>query len=235
MMRLPYKLLLLAGFMSINSQAVADYICLNSTEFKDQSICYTADRDKDLVAKKYFVEFTMNVSNPGSLVRMQGEMAKLYTPQQFHKSLIKNYSHATQESIELIISHGDLSAIFLSSGAIMYFNHDLSSFVFDFDSPLVFAGAHRFYAKGSKPTTELTVASDSNCNLQKDGVLFLSPQKDSFFYSAESAYCMYADFFFEKNDNTISVRPVSSIGSRDYTISGSKIEFAKFIKWLQRP
>lgn len=234
-MHLPYKLLILTGFMSINSQAVADYICFKSTVFEEQRVCHTTDPEKDLVAKKYFVEFIRNLSNPGDLVSMQGEMANLYTPEHFHKSLIKYYSHITQESIEQIVSNGDLSAIFLSSGQVMYFNHGRSSFVFDFDYPLVFVGANWFYANGSKPTTELSLASDSNCNLQKDGVFFLSPHKDSIFYSDTSSYCMYADFFFEKKNNLITARPVSSIGEKGYSISGTKVEFKNFIKWLQRP
>lgn len=229
------KLLITAIILPISSLAVADYTCFKSTEFKDQSICYKTDYKKYLVAKKYFVELTKNLSNPGRLIALQGEMANLYTPEKFRKSLVKHYSHITQESIKQIISHGNLSAVFLSSGEIMYFSHDLSSFVFDFDSPLVFAGAHRFYAKGSKPTTERSLNNASNCNLQKDGVHFLSPMKDSFFYSKTSTYCTYADFFFEKKGNGIEARPVSSIGNHSYSIDGLNIEFSNFIKWLRMP
>ena len=229
------KQLVAAIILSISSQADADYTCFKSTEFQDQSICYESDHEKSLVAKKHFVELTQNLLNPGNLIALQGEMANLYTPEKFRKSFINHYSHITQESIEQIISHGNLSAIFLSSGEIMYFNHDLSSFVFDFDSPLVFVGAHRFYAQGSKPTAEKALNNTSNCNLQKDGVHFRSPLKDSFFYSEASTYCTYADFFFEKKENGIEARPVSSIGNQGYSIDGLKIEFSNFIKWLQRP
>jgi hypothetical protein len=219
----------------LSSNAVANYICFESAEFKDQQVCYQSNQEGDAIAKDYFIEFTENLSNPGDLVSLHGEMANLYTLEHFHKSLIKYYSHATPESIAQIISQGDLSAIFLKSGEIMYFNHRISSFIFDFDSPLIFAGAYMFYGKGSKPIRKKSLANNSNCNLKKDGVIFQSPQKDSFFYSEASTYCTYAGLFFEKKDNTIVVRPISSIGSIHYSISGSTVEFSKFIRWLQKP
>lgn len=234
-MRLQDKLLILTMFLPLSPQAIADYICFKSTEFKDQSVCYMTDPEKELVAKKYFVEFTKNLSNPGNLVSLQGEMANLYTQEKFHKSLMKYYSHATPESIALIISQDDLSAVFLKPGEIMYFNHKSSSFIFDFDSPLIFAGANMFHGKGSKLIRKKSLVNNSNCNLKKDGVIFQSPQKESFFYSEASTYCMYAGLYFERKDNTISVRPVSSIGNKGYSISGLTIEFSNFIKWLQRP
>ena len=143
----PFALTIL---LLLSSQANA-YICFESTELQEQKICYTSNPEKDLAAQQYFIEFLKNLSNPGRLVTLHGEMANLYTPEQFNRSLIRHYSHITPDSIQQIISHGDLSAVFLTSGEIMYFNHTLSTFVFDFTVPLFFVGAHKFYRKGITP------------------------------------------------------------------------------------
>lgn len=211
------------------------FICFESTEFKGQEVCYATNPENDLVAKKYFIELTKKISNPGTLASLRGEMAKLYTTKRFHSSLIKHYSHITPESIEQIISQDELSAVFLKSGEIMYFDHALSSFIFDFDSPLLFVGASRLYNKGSKPKTKALPSNKSNCVLQKEGVVFLSPSQESFFFSEASTFCTYGGFYFENKGNSITIRPVSSIGKRGYSISGASIEFKKFIKWLQLP
>lgn len=228
------KLLTLVIFFVLSSQANG-HICFTSIDFQEQKVCYTTDAEKDLVTKKYFLEFTKKISNPGNIVRLEGEMAKLYTPEQFRKSLVKYYSHVTPKSIEQIISQGDLSAIFLKTGEIMYFNHTYLAFIFDFDSPLIFVGAHKLFGKGSKPIKQEISNKKSSCNLHKEGVVFLSPNKESRFYKKNSTYCNYAGHFFDNIDNNITVRLISSIGKDHYSISGLTIEFANFLKWLLRP
>ena len=228
------KLLILVIYLLLSSYATA-HVCFKSIDFQEQKICYTTDTKIDFLAKKYFNKFTKNILNPGNLVSLQGEMAKRYTLRQFHKSLAKHYSHVTPESIEQIISQGDLSAVFLKTGEIMYFNHTRSAFVFDYDSPLKFVGAHRLYGKGSKPIKQKLSIKKSVCNLEKEGVVYLSPNKESFFFKNNSTFCTYVNLYFENKDNNITVKPVSSIGKNQYSITGLTIEFANFLKWLQMP
>ena len=228
------KIQALAILFSLSSQANA-YICFASIDFQEQMVCHSTNTEKDTVAKEYFLSFTKNISNPGDIVRLEGEMAKRYTPEQFRKSLVKYYSHITPKSIEQIISQGDLSAVFLKTGEIMYFNHAYLAFIFDYKSPLNFVGAHKFYGKGNKPFKQELSIKESSCNLQKEGVIFISPNKESLFYKENSTYCSYAGHFFENKNNTIIVRPISNIGKDQHSISGLTIEFVDFLKWLQKP
>lgn len=231
----PTKILLVFMVFGVSNSQAMHQVCFKSKEYKEQTICYTTDPEKDRTAKDYFIKFTKNINSPGALVSLQGEMKKRYTLERFHKSLIKYYSHISPESIEQIISKQDLSAIYLKSGQTLYFDHSLTAFVFDFDKPLIFAGASIFYAGGSKPIKQTPHINKSICNLSKDGVLFLSPNRESLFYKSDSTFCTYADMYFDKKSSDVSVRPVSSIGKKGYSISGASIDLSDFLEWLQKP
>lgn len=97
------KLLVINIFSLLSTQASA-HICFTSTQYADQTICYTTDIKHDLIAKNSFIKFTQSINNPGNIVSLQGEMKKRYSPEQLHDALIQYYSHLTPDSIVQIIS-----------------------------------------------------------------------------------------------------------------------------------
>jgi len=210
-----------------------EYLCFNNPKYKDEKLCYphAANPNKDMAARNAITKLSKNIDNPGSLIKLEGEMLNNFTPEQINKSVKKNYSWLNSESISYLLTHDEYTAIYLNEGSTLYYNHQEKAFIFSYDSPSYFRGASNYFGRGLKPIKTTLPSTKSNCTLSKDGIVFYSPPKENFFYKEKETFCKYGNLFFVQQRNEIFVKRVDQISLGYTTLHG---DFHKFIKWLQK-
>ena len=209
-----------------------EYLCFSSPKSKDEKLCYplATDLNKDMATRNAIIKLSKNIDNPGSLIRLKGEMRKMYTPEKINNSVKKNYSWLNSESISYLLTHDKYTAVYLKKNSTLYYNHKEKAFIFSYESPNYFRGASNYYGRGLKPIKTTLPSTKSNCTLSKDGIVFISPPKENFFYKEKETFCKYGNLFFAKHKNEILIKRVDQIGLGYTTLHG---DFHKFIKWLQ--
>ncbi len=214
------------------SSSADDYLCFSDPIIASEKLCYpsTESSQKDLVAVQAIELLARNLSNPRRLVKMSNDMKEHYSPEMFIKSLNKHFIGLSKGNITHTLTFGDNTAIFLKDYGTLLFNHIDQAFVFSYKSPIELEGAISYFSSGFKPESRKLPTNNSNCNLGRDGVVFISPSKQDFFYSSKKSFCEYRGRFFRGSDKKVRVAMTSQIG-QGYTILDG--DFHKFLIWLK--
>ncbi len=225
--------LFLLYFLTLSCSANdVDYLCFSDPEITLEKICYpsTESSKKDLVAMDAIESLIENFASPGSLVKLSEEMLENYTPEKFSKSLNKHYRGLNKNDVMHTLTHGDNTAILLKTNATLIYSHKNMAFFFSYDPPIELAGATNYFGSGFKPKKVQLSPKKSICNIEKEGVLFISPPKQQMFYSQSQSFCEYKGRFFKKANGKISVARIDQIGQGYSTLHGN---FYKFLLWLK--
>jgi len=209
-----------------------EYLCFNDPEYKGESLCYphATNPDKELAARNAIKKLSENIDSPASLIKLEGEMLKKFTPEKIHNAIKKHFSWLNGESILYLLTHDNYTAVYLQENSTLYYNHQEKAFIFSYELPNYFKGASNYFGRGLKPIKTTLPSKKSNCSLSKKGIVFISPVKENLFYKEKETFCKYGNLFFAKQGNKIVVKRTDQIGS-GYTTLHS--DFHKFIKWLQ--
>jgi len=209
-----------------------EYICFINPEFKDEKLCYehSAHQENDDEAINAAIQLLENIETPGPLVKLKGEMREKYTDEMFNKGLIKYYSNLTGEDLTAVISTSQYTAVYLNNFSMLFYSHDDNAFEFSFDSPIELSGAGQYFGRGFPPT-KVKVSKDSSlCNIEKQGVLFLSPEKENFFHKEGETFCTYNGMAFIKMNDEVSVWPIDQLEKKGRT--NHYVGFSSFLIWL---
>ena len=227
-----YILFLSIFIVSSCSTSDEEYLCFFNPDDMDEKICYlsTEKSDKDLTAKNALKELENNIDNPGSLVKMKGEMKESYTQEKFNKSFKKHYKDLSYNNILHTQTHNNDTAIYLNDNSTLYYSHTDSAFIFSYDQPLSFEGANSYFGHGFHPEKATFSPKHSICNLKKQGVIYLSPSKENVYFNEDKSFCTYKGMYLIKTNSEIMVRRVDQIGSNVSTISN--VGFKNFLLWI---
>lgn len=224
--------LALSLFLHGCADAGHNYICFVNPDFKEEKLCYEqgASQESEKIARQKTVELFEKIDNPGPLVQMKGQMKTMYSAEQFSGGLTKYYSNRTSDDIEQILSAGNYSSVYLKDGTALVYSHIDSAFVFDFEEPLIMAGAQHYFSKGHKPKKLKLHKSRSNCTIENNGIVYFSPQRDSFYFTRDGSYCTYYEHTFVERDS-ISVWPIDQVEKTSR--EKHYLEFSRFLCWLK--
>jgi len=210
-----------------------DYLCFADPSTATQRVCYLAveDDDRDAVVRGAVKMLGENIDEPGSLVKVHGEMAVRYTKEHFRKSLKRHFEGIGPANIAFTLTHGPYTAVLLNEHSTLYYDHDAAAFIFGFEPPIVFEGAAHFYGRGIEPTTERLGQQLSNCSLVRDGIVFESEEKPSLYYSDAKPFCEYSGYYFTRSEDGIAVRKADQL-SLGYSVVHAA-GFVAFLRWMK--
>lgn len=210
-----------------------EYLCFSDPKIINEKLCYITgtNPDMDETAMGAVKQFFSNIENSSELIKLEGKMSSHYSPENFQKGLVKHYSGMSEESVLYLLTKENVTVILLKNNSTLFYGHESSAFIFSYETPLAFKGAINFFGKGHSPEKVSLKFNDSNCNLIKDGVIYLSPPKQSFLYDEAQSFCEYNGRFFVKANDKISIKRIDQIGQGYSVLHG---DFYKFLLWLQR-
>lgn len=214
-------------------QQYQGFLCFSDPKTPKQRVCYPENEDNNKVAivRDAVKNLGQNIENPGSLVKLQGEMADRYTEQQFRKSVKRYFDGIGPSSIAFTLTHGTYTAVLLKGHSTLYYEHDKNAFIFSYESPVVFEGAGHFYGRGIDPIRDRLGKGPSNCSLVRDGIVFESEAKPNLHFNDEEPFCEYSGYFFKKDGNKVKLRRIDQIGLGYSEISATG--FAAFLRWMK--
>jgi hypothetical protein len=232
-MKIRLTVLIISFAYSILGFASEEYICFSNPEYKDEMLCYNhlLHPKKDEVALTATVSLFKSIDKPRDLIKLDGEMSQQYSKESFLKSLAKHYSGLTKEDILLTISTNKHTAVYLRNDSTLYFSHDDNAFIFSYDSPIALVGAEKYFGHGHKPKLTQIDLKLSLCNLKNQGVLFLSPQRESFHYTKDHSYCSYNGMAYINKNQEIYTWPINQLGKTGGT--NQYVNFSSFLMWLK--
>ncbi len=230
-MKVNFLILLIASIVSCSVNG-KEYLCFSDPKIALEKVCYpsTETTEKDLVVLGEMESLVENVENPGSLIEQSEEMKRHYTPEKFSKSFNKHYKGLKINDVMHTLTYSDNTAVLLKTGATLIYSHVKKAFFFGFSMPIELSGAINYFGSGIYPEKASFSPKKSNCNLERDGVIFISPSKQQLFYSQSKTFCEYKGRFFKKENGEILVARVDQIGQGYTTLHG---DFYKFLLWLR--
>jgi hypothetical protein len=226
-------LLFLAFYLcSSISSAETDFLCFSEPEYPQERICYPlgTNPDKAQTAMEAILRLAENLSSPIDLIALEGEMRESYDDEKITSALNEYYTRETLEGVYQLLTLDKYTYVLLKDGSALLYDHEINKIVFGFDTPTSIIGAQNYYGNGSRTKVETLRPTESNCNLQKRGIYFLSPPKESFFYHSQKSVCGYGGhFFYRTEDNEVKIGRFDQIGQGWITLWG---DFHKFLLWM---
>ncbi len=224
---------LIITLVCVISCAAADHICFSNPQHKEEMLCYAYKKypKKDAITLQAAIKLFSSIENPGSIVTLSGEMRQRYSNEKFLERLSRYFTGLSEKDISLIISTENTSAVYLHNGSTLYYDHNDSAFIFSYDTPIALVGAAEYYVHGFKPKLTQVVRDASACNLERDGVLFLSPQKESFYYKKDSTFCSYNGMAYLNKNKKTYAWPIVQLEKSGST--NQHVSFSAFLMWLK--
>ena len=225
-------LFLVVFFYSGIGNAETKFLCFSEPEYPQEKLCYPLgiDPSKDKIASAAVLRLAKNLDSPIGLIAVEGEMRKSYDDDKITSALNEYYSREILESIYQLITVDKQTYVLMENGSALRYSHEIDKIVFSFSSPTAIIGVESYYGSGSKTQVEVLRGTESNCNLEKDGINFLSPSKDNFLYDPKKTICGYrGHFFYSTEDNEVKIGRFDQIGQGWITLHG---DFYKFLLWM---
>ncbi|MCK7596478.1 hypothetical protein M0G74_04235 [Microbulbifer sp. CAU 1566] len=230
-------LILLAPFSSFSATATQEHLCFEGISDKTNFLCYpnTADPKREEIVGKAVDQlgFALDRNEPlKTMVTMAPDMASFYTQDKFSASLKKHFPLLDRNSIEHIVHYGDYSALLLSGGSQLLFNHAKQTFIFSFDEPAPIAGLAYYYGRGMKPGKWTGALPASNCSLTRDGITFIAAEREHPLYNQSGSFCTYDGYYFKSAQNAVQVRKLDQIGQGESLLNENGLP--AFLSWIRR-
>ena len=219
-------------FSSGITNAETEFLCLSEPEFPQEKLCYPLGTDplKDQVAKEAVLGLAKNLNAPIGLIAVEGEMRESYDDEKITSALNEYYTKEILESIYQLLTVDKNTFVLMENGSALRYSHEINKIVFAFNSPTAIIGVESYYGSGSNSKIETLGITGSNCNLEKNGIYFLSPPKENFFYSSQKTVCGYrGHFFYRTEENEVKIGRFDQIGQGWITLWG---DFYKFLLWM---
>ncbi|MGR6874584.1 hypothetical protein ACU6U9_20340 [Pseudomonas sp. HK3] len=209
-----YKSLSVGLLIVLYGCSSQEYMCFVNPEFTDEKLCYDykTHQEKDRVAINAASKLFKHIEDPGDLARLGEGLREKYTDEGFSHNLIKYFSGLTQDDISFAISSPTHTAVYLKSRAIIYYSHVDSAFIFYWDDPIYFSGASQYFSYGFQPIKIGVKENNSICNIGNEGVIFMSAEKESFFYNDNKTFCTYNGMAFTNANDELAVWPIDQLG-----------------------
>ncbi|TLM79374.1 hypothetical protein ACONUD_13235 [Microbulbifer harenosus] len=230
-------LIVLAFLGSSDIWAKEKYLCFEGISDKANMLCYpnTIDSEREAIVKHAVDRLGLKLDGKEpleSLATMGPDMANFYTQDKFEASLRKHFPLLGRNSIAHIVHHGESSALLLTDGSQLLFDHEKQSFIFGFNEPPPLAGLAYYYGRGSKPGTWAEELPISNCALTREGITFVAPARENLLYSQTGSFCAYDGYYFKPIGGKLEVRKVDQIGQGQSLISVNGL--APMLEWLKQ-
>ncbi|MGH1431493.1 MAG: hypothetical protein ACRBB4_10275 [Neptuniibacter sp.] len=171
-----------------------------------------------------------NLENPIDLIKIGERMQKHYTLEKFSKSLKKHYKGLSKSDVMHTVTQGNNTAVLLKSNSTLIYSHEHQAFFFDFEAPVELKGAVHYFGLGLSPTIQDRPNYQSNCSLEKNGVVYISPPKQQLFFNGTESFCEYNGYYYSKENDKITIKRVDQIGQGYSVLEG---DFHEFLLWLK--
>jgi len=225
-------LFIAAYSFSGNLSAENEFLCFSDPKFLQEKLCYPLGKDpkKTQAAEKAVLKLADNLNSPCGLISLEGELRESYTDERFGSVLGRHYSPEILGDIYQVLTVGENTLVLLKNRSALLYRHKDNKIVFGSELPTAIIGAQNFYGSDSDSKVEALRVTESNCNLQKDGIYFISPSKDSFYNQPNKSICGYRGRFFSTTqDNEVKIRRFDQIGKGWSELRG---DFHKFLLWM---
>jgi hypothetical protein len=225
-------LLLCCLQLGCTAKETNEYWCFFLDQYQNEKLCYDQAKftEKNKIALEKAKDFLINLDNLEARVVVQGDMASRYTLEKLQSSLKRGYASKSPDNIAGVISAGNHTTVYFDKGEQIIFGHVENAFIFDFVSPTRLAGAGAYLGQGYLPSHEQIDRGESNCHLDKENIMFLSPSADHDIHQTGGSYCSYKGYGFRQGDPSYAW-PVPVSG--EFPVTNSDSEYTDFLDWLK--
>jgi hypothetical protein len=225
-------LLLCCLQLGCTAKETNEYWCFSLDEYQNEKLCYDQAKftENNKIALAKAKGFLVNLDDLDSRVVLQGDMANHYTPESLQSGLKEVYSTKSPGDLAMAISAGDHSIVYFNDGSQIIFGHLENAFIFDWQHPLRLAGAGAYLGSGYLPSYEQIDREASNCHLDKENIMFLSPSADHDIHQKNGSYCSYKGYGFRQGDPAFAW-PIPVSGK--FSTGNSNPAYSDFLDWLK--